>query len=145
MSSLSAFLHPVSSTEEKEIVISNRFVDESGAPVPFRIRSMTQEEMDSLVKKSTKTEKSKGTQTEHFDALEFNRRLIVASTVEPSFSAKELCDAYGVVSPLLVPVKMLLPGEYKKLLAAITELNGISDSDDKKEDKKDDEDSEEKN
>lgn len=132
MSNLSAFLHPVSAVEEKDVVISTRFVDESGAPVPFRIRSMTQEEMDSLVKKSTKTEKSKGTQTEHFDALEFNRRLIVASTVEPSFSAKELCDAYGVVSPLLVPVKMLLPGEYKKLLAAISELNGITDQEDGK-------------
>lgn len=141
MSNLSAFLHPVSAVEEKDVVISTRFVDESGAPVPFRIRSMTQEEMDSLVKKSTKTVRVKGQQEEHFDGLEFNRRLIVAATVEPSFSATELCDAYGVVSPLLVPVKMLLPGEYKKLLAAITELNGISDPDDKK----DDEDSEEKN
>lgn len=132
MSSLYAFLHPVSSVEEKEIEISTRFVDENGLPVPFRIRSMTQEEMDSLVKKSTKTETIKGAQSEHFDALEFNRRLIVASTVEPNFAEKDLCDAYGVVSPLLVPVKMLLPGEYKKLLAAISELNGITDQEDGK-------------
>lgn len=132
MSSLSAFLHPVSSVEENKIVISTRFVDENGHPVPFRIRSMTQEEMDSLVEKSTKTEKIKGAQSERFDALEFNRRLIVAATVEPNFAEKDLCDAYGVVSPLLVPVKMLLPGEYKKLLAAISELNGITDQEDSK-------------
>ena len=132
MSSLSAFLHPVSSVEEKEIVISTRFVDENGHPVPFRIRSMTQEEMDSLVKKSTKTETIKGAQSERCDALEFNRRLIVAATVEPNFAEKDLCAAYGVVSPLLVPVKMLLPGEYKKLLAAISELNGITDQEDGK-------------
>lgn len=132
MSSLSAFLHPVSAAEEKDVAISTRFVDENGLPVPFRIRSMTQEEMDSLVKKSTKTETIKGAQSEHFDALEFNRRLIVASTVEPNFAEKDLCEAYGVVSPLLVPVKMLLPGEYKKLLAAISELNGITDQEDGK-------------
>lgn len=143
MSNLSAFLHPVSAVEEKEVVISDRFVDKNGAPVPFRIRSMTQEEMDSLVEKSTKTVKVKGRQEDHFDGLEFNRRLIVAATVEPSFSEAELCNAYGVVSPLLVPVKMLLPGEYKKLLAAITELNGITDPDDKNGES--DKDSEEKN
>ena len=56
----------------------------------------------------------------------------MASTVEPNFAEKDLCEAYGVVSPLLVPVKMLLPGEYKKLLAAISELNGITDQEDSK-------------
>ena len=37
MSKLSAFLHPVTTSEEKEVVISNRFQDESGQPVPFKI------------------------------------------------------------------------------------------------------------
>lgn len=125
MSMLSAFLHPVSTVVEKEAVISRRFVDENGDPVPFRIRSMTQEEMDTLVKKSTKTVKVNGQQSELFDGLEFNRRLIVNATVVPDFSAKEMCDAYGVVDPLLVPVKMLLPGEYQRLLDAITSLSDI--------------------
>lgn len=143
MSKLSAFLHPVSTVEEKEAVISDRFVDENGTPVPFRIRSMTQEEMDTLVKKSTKTVRVNGQQVEHFDGLDLNRRLIVAATVEPAFADKEMCDAYGVVDPLLVPVKMLLPGEYKKLLSAITELNGISEPNGKN--GENEEDSEEKN
>ena len=38
MSKLSAFLHPVTTSEEKEVVISNRFQDESGKPVPFTIQ-----------------------------------------------------------------------------------------------------------
>lgn len=125
MSMLSAFLHPVSTIVEKEVMISRRFVGETGEPAPFRIRSMTQEEMDSLVKKSTKTVKVNGQQSELFDGLEFNRRLIVNATVVPDFSAKEMCDAYGVVDPLLVPVKMLLPGEYQRLLDAITSLSDI--------------------
>ena len=43
MSKLSAFLHPVTTSEEKEVVISNRFQDESGQPVPFKIRALTQD------------------------------------------------------------------------------------------------------
>ena len=44
MSKLSAFLHPITENEEKEVVISNRFRDENGNPVPFRIRALTQED-----------------------------------------------------------------------------------------------------
>ena len=50
MSKLSAFLHPVTTSEEKEVVISNRFQDENGRPVPFKIRALTQEENDAFVK-----------------------------------------------------------------------------------------------
>ena len=56
--------------------------------------------------------------------------MVVAATVEPDFRAKELCDAYGVLDPLLVPGKMLLSGEYAKLLRAITELSGFEDMED---------------
>ena len=41
MSKLSAFLHPVAVQEEKEVVVSRRFQDEDGKPVPFRIRALT--------------------------------------------------------------------------------------------------------
>ena len=44
MSKLSTFLHPVAVQEEKEVVVSRRFQDEDGKPVPFRIRALTQEE-----------------------------------------------------------------------------------------------------
>ena len=36
MSALSAFLHPVTTSEEKEVVISNRFQDEVASPCPSR-------------------------------------------------------------------------------------------------------------
>ena len=39
MSRLSAFLHPVPVQQEKEVVISDRFVDENGNVVPFKIRA----------------------------------------------------------------------------------------------------------
>lgn len=50
MSALSAFLHPAVPTEEKELVISKRFLGADGKPVPFKIRALTQEENSSLLK-----------------------------------------------------------------------------------------------
>lgn len=125
MSKLSAFLHPVTTSEEKDVVISNRFQDETGQPVPFKIRALTQEENDQITKQATRQVKVNGQAVEKLDSVDFSRRMVVAATVEPDFQAKELCDAYGVLDPLLVPGKMLLSGEYAKLLNAITDLSGF--------------------
>ena len=59
MSALSAFLHPAVPTEEKELVISKRFLGADGKPVPFKIRALTQEENSSLLKASTRKEKGR--------------------------------------------------------------------------------------
>ena len=125
MSKLSAFLHPVNIENEKEVIISNRFVDEKGAVVPFKIRAITQEENDAIVKKATKRIKENGQITEKLDNVEFSRRMVIAGTVEPDFSAKEMCDAYGVLDPALVPGKMLLSGEYARLMKEISALSGF--------------------
>lgn len=125
MSKLSAFLHPVQDTVEKEVIISDRFRDEDGNPVPFKIRALSQEENDKIVQQSTKVEYKNGQRVEHLDSVEFARRTIVAATVEPDFSSKEMCDAYGVVSPLMVPVKMLKAREYNKLLREISEMADV--------------------
>lgn len=127
MSKLSAFLHPVTAQEEKEVVISKRFVDEQGNPVPFRIRALTQEENDRITKQATRQVKVNGQPVEKLDNVDFSRRMVVAATVEPDFSSKEMCDAYGVLDPLLVPGKMLLSGEYGRLMAEITQLSGFGD------------------
>lgn len=127
MSKLSAFLNPVITREEKEVIVSKRFQDEKGDPVPFRIRALTQEENDAIVRQATSRFKENGQTVERMDNVDFTRRLAVAATVEPDFRSKELCDAYGVMDPLLVPGKMLLSGEYTKLISAITALSGFSD------------------
>lgn len=129
MSRLSAFLHPVSAALEKEVVVSSRFQDENGNPVPFKIRSLTQEENDAITKKATRTRKVDGQRQDYLDGVDFTRRMVVAATVEPDFTSKELCDGYGVLDPLQVPGKMLLSGEYKTLVQAITELSGFDGED----------------
>ena len=125
MSKLSAFLHPVTTSEEKEVVISNRFQDESGQPVPFKIRALTQEENDAITRQATRRRKEGGQTIEQLDSVDFTRR-----TVEPDFSSKELCDGCGVLDPLLVPGKLLLSGEYARLVKEITKLSGFVEQED---------------
>lgn len=128
MSKLSAFLHPVEApVEEKEIVISTRFQDEHGKPVPFKIRSLTQEENDALIEKATRREKVKGGTQERFVSKIYRRALVVAGTVEPDFTSEELCKGYGVLDPDLVPGKMLKAGEFSTLVQAISDLSGFED------------------
>lgn len=129
MSNLSAFLHPVTVQEEKEIVISRRFLDEDGSPAKFKIRSITQDEADALLKQSTRTVKKRdGSLERTVDDQDFNRRLIVAATLVPDFRSTELCDAYGVMDPLMVPGKMLFSGEFSHLLREILDLSGLGGS-----------------
>ena len=126
MSKLSAFLHPVTEKKEKEVVISDRFQDEKGNPIPFKIRSLSQEENESLMKKARRVRK---TGQEEFNSAEYMRYLVVAATVEPDFSSKEVCDHFGVIDPSLVPGKMLLSGEYSLLVREITNLSGLNQDD----------------
>ena len=125
MSKLSAFLNPVK-PEAKEIIISDRFRDEDGNVVPFKIRPLTQEENDALVRKARRTRTVNGTTQEYVDSSVLSKATVLAATVEPDFSSKEVCDAYGVLDPAMVPGKMLLSGEYAKLMQAITDLSGFN-------------------
>lgn len=127
MSNLSAFLHP-DVPERQEIVISSRFKDEEGNVVPFVIRPLTAEENNLLVKKYSPSVRDKnGNEKKKFNPTEYQKAFIVAGTVEPDFTSKEICDAYGVLDPMEVPGKMLLAGEYMKLSDAIMKLSGLDD------------------
>lgn len=128
MSTLSAFLKPVKTTIEKEVIISDRFVGDDGKPVPFKVRAISQDENDALVRAATKTRNEGGQRVDRLDSVEYAQRLIVAATVSPDFRAKDICEAYGVVSPLMVPGKMLLSGEYNRLMKAITELSEFDEA-----------------
>ena len=127
MSKLSAFLHPDVENREKEVVISKRFLDEKGNPIPFKIRAITQEENDAILKLATRRAKENGQTVEKLDNVDFSRRMVVTATVFPDFKEKELCDAYGVMDPLLVPGKMLLSGEYSRLMREISALSGFDE------------------
>ena len=110
---------------EKEVLISTRFQDENGEPVPFRIRAITQEQNDALTAKCRRVQTVGGRRQEYLDTAQLNRELVAAATVEPDFSSAEVCEAYGTKIPTQVPGRMLLAGEYDALLKAILELSGF--------------------
>lgn len=125
MSKLSAFLHPVTQHLEQEIIISDRFLDEKGNPVPFKIRALRQDENEALVKLHTIP--GKGGAPGKLDQMGYSRGVIVAATIEPDFSSREMCDAYGTLDPAEVPGRMLMAGEYAKLSNAILQLSGFKE------------------
>lgn len=127
MDNLQAFLNPVSAEEVKEVVISKRFVDKDGKPIPFRIKTIMQEENERITRKCRKVETIRGQRVESLDNQKYNRALIVACTVEPDFRNADLCKAYGTVDPLDLPGKMLTVGEANNLAREILDLNGFSD------------------
>ena len=116
MSNLNAFLHPAQTTEVCEIIVSRRFLDADGRPVPFKVRPLTQEENDALTRRCMRSAKVNG-------------QLVVAATVEPDFRSEELCKAYSTMDPLEVPGRMLLAGEYGRLSKEIMRLSGFAEDD----------------
>lgn len=128
MSALSAFLHPAVTREEKEVIISKRFLGEDGKPVPFKIRSLTQEENASIIKAATRQKKVDGQWQDSIDANELSARTIVEATIFPDFRSAELCEKYGTKDPVQVPGKMLLAGEFGRLIDAVSKLSGFDKS-----------------
>lgn len=129
MSKLDAFLHPVEAEQTKEVIISKRFQDEKGKPVPFIIRTITGMQNDAIRNACTRKFKEKGAVYEDFDSERYVKKLLLTCVVEPDFSSQELCAAYGTADPMEVPGKMLLAGELNRLSKAISDLNGFDGGD----------------
>jgi hypothetical protein len=121
MSSLKAFLNPIQ-TESKEVIVSKRFM-EDGKPVPFIIRPITQEENKMLIKKFTKKNDKKGTET--FDRTEYVSALTATAVVFPDLTSADLQKAHGVLGESALLQKMLYIGEYAELSMAVQELSGL--------------------
>ena len=125
MGVLEAFLHPIAVEETKKVEISKRFVDEAGKPVPFEIRTISQDENAQLVKQYTRRKVANGSVVENFNTAAYTNALILECTVQPDFRDSRMCETYGVLDPMLVPGKMLLSGEYSALVGEIMKLNGV--------------------
>ena len=125
MATLYAFLNPEPAATTKEVIVSERFKDESGKVVPFIIKPISQDLNNQLNRLATVKKMVRGQNVEMFDTAAYTNKLIVACTVQPDFKAEDLCKAYGTFDAEEVPAKMLLPGEFAALSDAILKLNGF--------------------
>ncbi|WIV11376.1 phage portal protein [Proteiniborus sp. MB09-C3] len=119
MSSLKAFLNPIE-VENKEIIVSNRFMEE-GKPVPFTIKPITQKENEQFIKKYTKKDK-KGVET--FNKTEYVQALTASAVVFPDLTNSELQKIYGLGEAECLK-NMLLIGEYALLAQEVQTLSGL--------------------
>lgn len=111
---------------EEQVVVSKRFVDDDGKPIPFEIKAIGQSRVEEVMEECTKPVTKKGRLIdERLDKSRFVARLVVESTVYPDFKDKELLKSYGVVDPAELVKGMLLAGEYSCLVESVQKINGF--------------------
>ncbi|KKO50970.1 phage tail assembly chaperone [Paenibacillus sp. DMB20] len=127
MSDFSMFFAGQSSAEiTEQFVVSVRFKDAEGNPVPWKLRSITEEENQECRKAATRKVKGKnGIFTPEVDPNEYMSKLIVASVTFPDLKNSELQKSYGVLGAESLLRKMLLPGEFAALGERVQALNGF--------------------
>lgn len=115
--------------KEMEVVVSPRFADETGKPLPFKVKAITEAENKEIRKGCQKVSFNKKTRQKdtETDTDLYMARLVIACTVEPNFKDAQLQNTYGVVGAETLLNTILNPGEYAELLQAIQTINGFDD------------------
>ena len=123
---LSAFLKENKIKREAyEYVASKDFVDSDGNPIPWKIRPLTNEELDNLRDRFTKRVKNKMTQKteEVFDKEGFTMEMATTAIEFPPLDDAQLQESYGVVGADSLLNAMLTPGELQDLFLAVNEAS----------------------
>lgn len=127
MSNIEAFYAQNADIEVTEdFVVSGRFKDKEGKPIPWTLRSMKQTENEAIRKSVTrKTKDRRGGYQIETNPDEYIAKLTVASVVYPPLKDEALQKSYGVLGADKLLSEMLLPGEYSDLINKVQELNGF--------------------
>ncbi|MFH5185723.1 phage portal protein [Paenibacillus sp. TAB 01] len=127
MSTLSAFFaQNVAMETTEDVIVSERFKDEQGNPIPWKLQAISEDQNDALRKAATKRVKGRGGQhVTETDQTEYLARLAAASVVFPNLKDGELQNSYGVRGAEVLIRRMLLAGEYANLLLKVQEINGF--------------------
>ncbi|MBY9079047.1 phage portal protein [Paenibacillus sp. HN-1] len=121
------FAQNVSCDTTEEFIVSSRFKDQDGNPVPWKLRSMTEDENQECRKAATRKVKGKnGIYTPEIDANDYMAKLMTASVEYPDLKNAELQRSYGVLGAEALLRKMLLPGEFAALGERVQTLNGFA-------------------
>ncbi|NQX45347.1 phage portal protein [Paenibacillus tritici] len=126
MSEFSAFFAQAAAIEAtEEFIVSKRFKDKEGKPLPWKLRSITEDENQELRKAAMKKVKGRnGAYTPEFDSNEYLAKMVGASVVYPNLKDAELQKSYSVRGAEALLRKMLLPGEFTALMEHVNALNG---------------------
>ena len=121
---LQAFLRPdVLPAKEMEVVLSDRFRDENGQPVPFKLRGISEDE-NARIRRSCQRQTSAAEQPA-FDRENYLRRFTAACVVSPDLKNQSLQQSWGVMGEEALLGVMLTAGEFARLFAAAREVCGF--------------------
>ena len=113
---------------EVEKVVTERYKDEAGKPVPFKFKAISSQFLDDIKKECTKTLYIKGQKIEKSDNERFVAKVAIETTVYPDFKSAELLTSYDCVDPVNLAHEILsLPGEYTDWVEAAFKVNGFDD------------------
>lgn len=134
MSKYTAFMAgAVEKIENKKVVVSSRFKDEKGKPIPFEIKALSADENDELQRRcmiSVPVPGQRGQYTRELDQIKYTAMLLTESVVYPDLNEAELQDSYGVRGAESLLRKMLYTGEYNVLaqeVMALSKVEGLAD------------------
>lgn len=113
--------------DEQEYVASKRFLDKDGNPIPWKLRVVTNDELDAIAKHCRKKEFNPKTREYSFtvDSTKLDLELVCASVVYPNLNDSKLQDSYKTIGAEATVKAMLTPGEYTDLVRAVTEVAGF--------------------
>lgn len=129
MGNLSGFLSQNAvKVENVKHIVSKRFLDEDGKPIPWEIRCITSTEDEALRKSCTKRVPVPGKRNQYTQETDFNLylgKLAAMCTAHPNLDDAELQNSYGAMGSDALLKTMLTPGEYADYLTKIQEVNGF--------------------
>lgn len=128
MSRLQEFLnaHPVRGLTA-EVAISDRFRDENGDLLKFKIGVMTSAQFEAYRKQAMtmKVDMGSGQQRLDMDLDRFNKLIVINHTLDPNFKDAASIQALGCQTPEEYIDAVLLPGELAQLSQEIQRLSGF--------------------
>lgn len=113
--------------EEIEIVVSDRFIDEEGNPIPWKFRLLSAKEIDDL-KNGAIVQKNKS--AFRVDTKKLTIGTISETIIYPNLKSEELQNAYGVINISELLDKMLEGREYERFTDRLMKAQGFMDDPD---------------
>lgn len=129
MSNLQAFFaQNVEKVTIEEHIVSRRFKDESGNPIPWKFGAIDGQKEAEIRKSCTKRVPIPGRKGAFMPETDFDLfalKLAVETIKFPDLKNAELQASYGVMGAEALLQKMLLPGELSEVKKIAQEVNGF--------------------
>lgn len=108
-----------------EVIVSKRLQDENGDYFKFKIKAMTEKDLQDARIKATKRNKSS---QEEVNEITLNHSIVINNTLDPCFKDAKSIDELNAGTPENYLSKILLPGEISTLSSKIFKLSGFDRS-----------------